>query len=312
LGLRSRDTHAPGFSNSYREPLAIKVAGTAEIFRDYLYFTIGGNFPVYTGKINMEDTLALYETLNEYSPLPANAFLSPQALELGLFGQYLFPSWIVLTGFTYNRPTRFDGIPEAHFFPASYFNFIGRAILETSKARHRFDFKATIFTAEENEARIASHKEGNAWQLHYGYLHSYQKVAMQSGLGGLFKLPDANRQFKLKSELQPATENDNVQRAYAEFSLSWVPNPDILWRFHVVPKALFAFREAEFGSETELGASLGLKIWEAHRIRSGASFLFGNFAGKTYLGFGIKGEFAFRHLGFQDLDEQAQLEESTP
>jgi hypothetical protein len=266
---------------------------------------MGGNFPVYTGEISLSDTGALYENLNQYSPLPVNAFLSPQALELGVFSRAQTPTLTLLGGFTYNRPARFDGIPNEPFFLASYFNILGRAILETKNAFHRFDFKSTIFKDEENAARIAAHHEGLLWQVRYGYLHSRQKVSWQGGLGFAIKMPDANRKFKLKSKLQSVDDNDNLQRVFGEYALSWVPRVNYAWRFHLVPKALFAVDGLEFGSETELGAGVGFKIWEVHRIRGGATFLYGNYAGKQYMGIGVKGEFAFRHLGFQDLEGES-------
>jgi hypothetical protein len=312
LGLRSRETVAPGIATPYREPFALKLAGTAEVLRNYLYLTLGGNIPILSGSISNSDSLALYQTINEYSPLPASGFLSPRALQVGVFSRYTWTAWSAFGGFTYVRPTRYKLIPNEAFYPAPYFDLVGRALLETGVSRHRFDAKTTFYSSEENDQRIPAHDEGDLWQLHYGYLKSYSKVALQGGLGFAARLPDANRKLKLKSELEKSVTNDNIQRGYSEFSLTWVPHPDILWRFHLLPKILFSVKGAEVGHETELGAGVGLKIWEVHRIRGGATLLYGNFAGKQYTGFGIRAEFAFRHLGFQDLESQSDINEGAP
>jgi hypothetical protein len=176
-------------------------------------------------------------------------------------------------------------------------------MLEAGSSRHRFDAKSVWYTGEDNAQRIPAHDEGDLWQLRYGYLKARGKVGWQAGLGMVMKLPDANRKLKLKSELEKTTSNDNIQRTYGEFSLSWIPDPKILWRIHLLPKVLFALKGTEIGHETEAGLTVGLKIWEVHRLRATGTFLYGGFSEKQYVGFGIKGEFSFRHLGFQDIEE---------
>ncbi len=100
-----------------------------------------------------------------------------------------------------------------------------------------------------------------------------------------------------------AARDENLQRAYGEAALTWVPSPDILWRLHVLPKAFFSWNGEQSGYEAETGISVGLKVWEYHRVRATGTMLMGALDGKQYLGFGIHAEFAFRHLGVQDLDE---------
>jgi hypothetical protein len=303
MGLRSRETHAPGFSKSYREPFAIKLAGTAELIRDFLFVSLGGNIPVYSGTLSAQDTLATYQALSEYSPLPFPSFLSPRSIQAEVFARYSWTSWSTLAGFLYARPTRFTGLPGSPFYTSPYFGLTGRAMLEAGSSRHRFDAKSVWYTGEDNAQRIPAHDEGDLWQLRYGYLKARGKVGWQAGLGMVMKLPDANRKLKLKSELEKTTSNDNIQRTYGEFSLSWIPDPKILWRIHLLPKVLFALKGTEIGHETEAGLTVGLKIWEVHRLRATGTFLYGGFSEKQYVGFGIKGEFSFRHLGFQDIEE---------
>lgn len=303
MGLRSRETLAPGFNSPYREPFSLKLAGTAEILRDYVYASLGGNIPILPGAIDIADTLALYQALNDYNPLPYSAFLSPRALEVGLFGRYNWTTWSALGGVTYARPARFTAIADHAFYPAPFFDFMARAVLETGKSRHRWDAKATLYGQETNDQRIPAHGEGDLWQLRYEYLRSRVRVGYQAGLGVAVRLPDANRKLKLRSTLEPTATDDNIQRIYGELALAWTPQPDILWRVHLLPKALFTVDGKASGYETETGLSMGLKIWEVHRVRATGTFIFGQFADQTYLGLGVRGEFAFRHLGFQDLED---------
>jgi len=302
MGLRSRETFAPGFSQPYREPFSLKLSGTAELLRDFLYASLGGNIPILPGAINIEDTLALYQALNDYSPMPYSAFLSPRALEAGLFGRYSWSSWFALGGVTYARPARFTAIPDRASYPAPFFDIMVRAFLETGKSRHRWDAKATIYSDETNDQRIPAHSEGDLWQLRYEYLRSKTRVGYQAGLGTAVRLPDANRIFKRRSPLEPIATDDNIQRVYGELSVAWTPQPDILWRVHLLPKALFTM-DGRSGFEAETGLSMGLKIWEVHRIRATGTLLYGHFADQSYLGLGVRGEFSFRHLGFQDLED---------
>ena len=308
IGLRSRETLGPGFSTPYREPFELKLSGTTEIFRDLLYVSLGGNVPIYSGSFQMEDTAALFNDFNVYSPMPYSAYISPRALQAGVFGRYAWSAWTSLFGFTYTRPAKLDIIPNHSFYPAPMFSFSGRAILESGASKHRLDLKATFYTPEGNELHVLSHDEGDVWQLRYGYLKGHAKVAWQGGLGVVFHMPDANRKYKIESVLEKTVSNDNIQRAYGEFSFSWVPHPDILWRFYLLPKVLYSYKDLEFGNETELGFGFGLKIWDVHRVRAVGNFLYGNFSRQQYSGFGIKGEFSFRHLGFQDIEEPADTE----
>ena len=310
LGLRSRETNVPGLSAPYREPFAMKLSGTAELLRDFLYVSLGGNIPLFSGTIDPNDSLALYQTLNDYSPMPYNGFLSPRALEVGVFGRYLWSAWTVLGGVAYSRPARFDAVPSHSFFPSSYLDFVGRAILETGAIRHRVDVKTTLYGTEDNAQRVPAHDEGDLWQLRYGYLRSHTKFGWQAGIGVAVRMPDANRKLKIRSPLETTVSNDNIQRTYGEFSWSCAPKANVLLRAHLLPKALFTLQGTNFGHETEAGVEMGFKVWEAHRIRAAGSFLYGDFMDKQYIGFGIRGEFSFRHLGFQDLEEEADSEES--
>ncbi len=303
IGLRSRETLAPGFSAPYREPLALKLQASAEILRDYLYVTMGGNIPLYGDTIPIADSLALYRVTNGYSPMPFSAFLSPRALQAAIFGRYAWTNWTLLGGFGYARPALFHLIQDRAFFPAAYFDFSGRAVYQTREGRHRWDAKASLYGDEGNDIRIPAHNEGDLYQLRYEYLKSLKRVAWQTGLGAAVKMPDANRRLKLISDLQPPDRDDNLQRVYLELSLVWAPDPDILWRFHLAPKAVFSWNGSQIGHETEAGLGMGLRIWEYHRIRVAGTILYGQVADRTYTGFGIHGEFAFRHLGFQDIDE---------
>ncbi len=308
MGLRTRETLAPGFTNAYREPFAIKLAATTELIRDFFFVSLGGNIPVFAGTLNSQDTLAIYQAVSEYCPLPFSDFLSPRAMQAEVFARYSWTSWSTLGGFLYARPALFTGLPGSPFYTSPYFGLAGRAILETGSSRHRFDAKSVWYSPEDNSQRIPAHDEGDVWQLRYGYLRSHGKVGWQSGIGLVMRMPDANRKLKLRSPLEKTPSNDNVQRVYGELALSWIPDPDILWRMHLLPKALIALKGAAIGFETEAGLGVGLKIWEVHRIRATGTLLYGSFSGKKYVGFGIKGEFAFRHLGFQDIEEQNDTE----
>jgi hypothetical protein len=117
---------------------------------------------------------------------------------------------------------------------------------------------------------------------------------------------DANRPLRLRTALEPAEANDNVQRAFAEAAWTWAPKPSWLWRAWLAPKALLDGSTRDTGHETELGLALGLRLWEVHRLRASGNVLVGNFKDEDYLGFGVKVDFAFRHLGFQDLESQPE------
>jgi hypothetical protein len=160
-----------------------------------------------------------------------------------------------------------------------------RAIYQGKEARHRYEFKSTIFAEEENSTRIPAHDEGESIQARYGYLKSLRRVGWQAGAGAALKLPDANRRLMLKSDLVQPDKDENLQRVFAEFSIAWTPNPALLWRLHLLPKGLFDWS----GEQT---------------------MLYGQVADETYTGFGFRGEFAFRHLGLQDLDDGPAPENS--
>lgn len=309
IGLRTRETYALGFSEPYQEPMLLKLQGSAEVLPDLFYATLGGNLPLIQGELDTGDTLALYRSINSYSGLPASDFLSPQALQVAVFGRYALTNWTLLAGVGYARATLFQGLPGKSFFPASYFDLFARAIYQARTARHRVDVKGSIYGEEGNSERISAHKEGEQIQFRYEYLKSFRKVGWQLGLGAAGKPPDKNRRLKLKSELEPAARDDNLQRAFGELSLTWVPSSDILWRLHAIPRAMFTWNGEAAGHETEMGISLGLKVWEFHRIRTTGTMLLGQFGGKQYTGFGIRAEFAFRHLGIQDLDDGSGLDE---
>ena len=303
VGLRSRETLAPGFSAPYREPFAIKLQASAEVLRDYLFLSVGGNIPILSDSIALADTAALYRDLNGYSPMPFSGFLSPRALQAAIFGRYASANWTLLGGFGYSRPALFRVIQDKAFFPASYFDFSGRAVYQDRAGRHRLDAKASLYGDEGNDIRIPAHNEGDQYQLRYEYLKTLKRVAWQGGIGGAAKLPDANRRVKLQSDLLPADVDENLQRAYLEFSVIWAPDPDILWRVHLAPKLIFNWNGSELGHETEAGLSMGMRIWDLHRLRVAGTMLYGQVSDKTYTGFGVRGEFAFRHLGFPDIED---------
>lgn len=303
IGLRSRETLAPGFSAPYREPFEVKVQGSAELLRDYLFVTLGGNIPIQADSVATVDTLALYRAMNGYSPLPNPSFLSPRALQAALYARYAWTNWTLLGGFGYTRATLFEPVRDRAFFPAAYFDFSGRAVYQSGSTRHRWDAKVSLYGDEGNSVRIPAHNEGDLYQVRYEYLKSRARIAWQTGVGAAVKLPDANRRLRLKSELLTPETDENIQRTYLELSLSWAPHPGILWRFYAAPKALFSWSGSLAGHETEGGLALGLRVWETHRIRIAGSMLYGNVDGKAYTGFGMHGEFAFRHLGFQDFGD---------
>lgn len=303
IGLRSRETNVSGFEDPYREPMVLKLQGSVELWPELIYASIGGNIPLLDGQLSLNDTLPLYQALNGYSPLPYPGFLSPQALQVAVFGRYAWSNWTGMAGAAYARETLFRGVPGASFYPAAYFDLYARALFQGSAARHRFDARATIYGDEENAQRIPAHLEGNLYQFRYEWLKSLRKVAWQLGAGAAGKPPDRNRRIKLKSDLVTAARDENLQDAYGEAALTWVPSPDILWRLHVLPKAIFSWNGEHAGYEAESGLSLGLKVWETHRVRATGTVLMGALDGKQYLGFGIHAEFAFRHLGIQDFDE---------
>ncbi len=302
LGLRSRETMAPGASQPYREPSDIKLAATIEVIRNFVYASIGGNIPLYAGAMGTTDTAALYQAMNDFSALPYPYFISTQALEAGIFGRYAFISWNTLLGVTYTRPGRVDILPGNAFFPAPFFNIAGRALLETGPGRHRWDLKATLYADETNDIRIPAHQEGSLYQVRYDYLVTRGKVGWQLGGGLAAKWPDANRKLKLKSVLEPTTADDNLQRAYGEFALAWAPSADILWRLHLVPQAVVTFNDRA-GFVTEAGITMGLKVWDQHRIHVMGDVVYGQFDARVYTGFGARCEFSFRHLGIQDLED---------
>jgi hypothetical protein len=255
------------------------------------------------GKLSVDDSLPLYQALNGYDPFPAPDFLSPQAIQAAVFGRYAWPSWTAMAGAAYARRTLYRGLPGASFYPAAYFDLFARALFQGAAARHRLDARASIYGDEENAERIAAHREGTLYQFRYEWLKSLRKVGWQFGAGAAGKPPDRNRRIMLKSDLAPAARDENLQRAYAEAALTWVPSPDILWRLHVLPKAIFSWNGEHAGYEAESGISVGLKVWEYHRVRATGTLLTGALDGKRYLGLGVHAEFAFRHLGIQDLDE---------
>lgn len=302
IGLRSRETLAPGFSKPYREPFVLKLQGNAELLRDHVYVALGGNIPMLGRNMDMADTLALYRAMNGYSPLPSSAFLSPQALHASIYGRYALSNWTLLAGVGYVRATLFELMPDKPFYPAPYIDLNARATYQGKEARHRLDFKSAIFADEGNATRIPAHNEGELIQARYGYLKSLRRVGWQAGVGAALKLPDANRRLKLESDLVPPDKDGNLQRMFAELSLAWTPDPAILWRVHLLPKVLFDWSGEQTGHETETGLTMGLKIWEYHRLRLTGTMLYGQVADETYTGFGFRGEFAFRHLGLQDLD----------
>ena len=303
VGLRSRETLAPGLSGPYRDPFDLKLAGVAELMRNRLFLSLGGSLPFFATEASASDSLALSRTLSGYSPLPAPAFLSPTSLHGSLFARYGGAGWDAMAGLSLTRPGRFEPIPGEAFYLSPYANAFLRLMLETSKARHRWDAKATVYGQEGDAIRIPAHDEGDLWQLRYGYLKPLSRLALQTGAGVAMKSPDANRQRRIRSALEPTGGNDNIQRAYAELSVVYAPGPGLSWRMHLIPKALFSLDGREIGHETELGLALGLRLWTVHRLRGSGSLLYGQVGGKDYLGMGFRVEFALRHLGFLDLED---------
>lgn len=303
-GWRLRETLAPGLSRSYREIFALKLLGTAELIRDHVFVTLGGSIPLFDEKAAVVDTLALYRSMSEYSPLPAPNFVTPQGLQIGLFGRYRLVAWDLMAGVTYAQATRFEPVDGYPFNPGSQLDATFRALLETSEARHRWDFKASTYGEETTNSETPAHQEGRLLQLRYAYLRASGRTAWQFGMGGAVKAPDANRLVRLRTALEPSESNDNLQRGYAEVTWTWSPNPALLWRAYLVPKALLDWSTREGGHETEIGVTMGMRMWEVHRLRSTGTVMVGNFKGQDYLGLGMRVEFAFRHLGFQDLESQ--------
>lgn len=305
-GWRFRETLAQGLTEPFREVFALKLMGTVEILRDYLFFSLGGSIPLVDGKVAESDTLALQKTLSEYSPLPAPNYITPQGLQVAVFGRYRLAAWDLMAGVAYSQPTQFEPVPGHPFHPASQLGGTFRAVLETDKSRHRFDAKGSRYGEEQTVTETPAHQEGAMYQARYAWLRSSARTAWQLGLGGAVKAPDANRQKRLRTALEPSEANDNVQRAYAEAAWTWSPSASQLWRVWLLPKALLEGSTRETGHETELGVTMGRRLWDVHRLRVGGTFLAGSFKGEDYLGFGLRAEFAFRHLGFQDLESQPE------
>jgi hypothetical protein len=302
LGVRSRETYVEGLGKPYREPVVLKLQASAELLPGLAFASLGGNIPLAAGDFRLDDTLALYQALNGYSPLPHSDFLSPQALQAAVFGRLAGASWTLLAGAAYVRATVFRGLPGESFYPPAYFDLFGRWIVQGADARQRVDARASLYRDEENGERIAAHREGALYQVRYEWLKSLRKVGWQLGGGAAGKPPDRNRRIRLASELPLAGVDDNLQRAYGEAALTWVPSPAVLWRVHLLPKALFSWNGEHAGFEAESGISVALKIWEYHRLRATGTLLGGELDGRRYLGFGLRAEFAFRHLGIQDAD----------
>src|SRR5690606_34011297 len=282
--LRSRETMAPGFGSPYRQPASIKLGAGAEVVRDFLFVTLGGNVPVLGGEGETADTLAYYRAMNGYNPMPQPSLLSPRALHAGAYARHGGDNWTLLGGIGYSRSARVELVPDKPFFPAAYVEFMARAIRQTKRARHRWDLKLTLYGEEGSGERIPAHDEGDLLQFRYGYIKSTGRVGRQAGLGLAAKLPDANRRLRMASELVSPGRDENIQRAYAEFVLAWAPNPDFLWRFHLLPKALLTWDMREHGHEIEGGVSGGVKAWEAHRARWTGNILYGAIEGRTYIG----------------------------
>jgi hypothetical protein len=305
LGLRTRETYAYGFDEPYQEPMVLKLQGSAELLPGLAYASLGGNIPLMADKLDPGDTLALYQSLNGYSPFPGQDFLSPTTVQAAVFGRYAWANLTGMAGASYARRSLYRGLPDQGFYPAAYFDLFARFFYQGqgASARHRVDVRASLYGSEETDERIPAHAEGDLFQLRYEWLKSLRKVGWQLGAGTAGKPPDKNRRIKLKSELEPARRDDNLQRAYGEAAVTWVPSPDILWRLHVLPKAVFSWNGEHTGYEAEAGLTLGLRVWEYHRFRATGTVLTGDFDGRQYLGLGLRAEFAFRHLGIQDLDE---------
>lgn len=304
LGWRYRETLAPGMGGAYRDLFALKLLGTAEILRDHLFVSLGGSIPLVDASASEADTAALYAAMSGYNPMPTPNFAMAQGLQVGIHGRYRLGAWDLMGGASYAQPTRFEPVPGYPYNPASQLGGSARAILETSSARHRFDGKVSRFGDEQTLEGVPAHREGIAAQLRYAWLKASRRTAWQLGLGGLVKTPDQNRPLRLRTALEPAEANDNVQRAYAEAAWTWSPKPTLLWRAWVVPKGLLDGSTRETGREAEVGLAMGLRLWEVHRLRAAGTVLTGSFQGQDYLGFGMKVDFAFRHLGFQDLEAQ--------
>lgn len=305
-GWRYRETLAEGLSAPYRELFALKLMGTAEILRDHLFLSLGGSIPLFEASLAEEDTAALYRHLSGYNPLPAPNFVTPQGLQVGIFGRYRLGDWDLLAAANYFQPTRFEPVRGHPFSPASRLGGALRAIFEGGRSRHRYDAKLSRFGREETLSAIPAHVEGVLYQARYAWLRSRGRTAWQLGGGAAVKWLDENRPLRLPTPLLPTDGNDNVQRAYAEAALTWTPRPDRLWRLWLLPKALLLPSARESGHETEAGIAYGMRLWEVHRLRASGSVLFGSFLGRDYLGFGLRAEFAFRHLGFQDLEAQGE------
>jgi hypothetical protein len=305
VGMRTRETMAPGFSRPYDEPVILKLMGTAELLRDFAYVFLSGNVPLVSDHLDPVDTSALYAAASGYDVLPYPGFLSPQGVHLGAFGRHRFPDWDLMAGASYQRTGLFEPIAGVSFFPAAYFDVFARALLEGRAARHRFDAKAVIYGEESGTLRIAAHREGSLWQFRYGYLRFARGKSWQLGAGAAWKAPDLNRQLRLESKLRSVDPNDNVQRAYGEFAVTFAPRPTWLMRAHLLPQALFTGWGSDLGHQTEAGLSWAARVWGVHRLRVAGTALYGNFREQEYLGFGLRAEFSFRHLGFQDLEDQS-------
>lgn len=308
VGMRTRETMAPGFARPYSEPVILKLMGTAEVLRDYAYIFLSGNLPLVSDHLDTADTAALAHAVSDYDVFPYPNFLSPQGVHVGAFGRYRFPDWDLMAGASYARSGRFEPIAGVAYYPSAYLDVFARALLEKRSARHRFDAKMVLYGDEGSALRIPAHREGSLWQFRYGYLRFANGKSWQLGLGGAWKNPDLNRRLRIESELQ-AADNDNVQRAYAEIAVSFAPRPTWLVRASLLPQALFAADGSGFGQQTEAGLSWAARLWGIHRLRVSGSALYGSYLDRTYLGFGMRAEFAFRHLGFQDLEDQGDAGE---
>jgi hypothetical protein len=184
-------------------------------------------------------------------------------------------------------------------------------LLETSAAQHRFDLRMSRYGDESTVDGVPAHREGLLYQARYAWLKPARRSAWQLGLGGLVKTPDQNRPLRLRTALEPAEANDNVQRAFGEAAWTWSPKPSLLWQAWLVPKGLLDGSTRDTGYEAELGLAMGLRLWEVHRLKASGTVLTGSFQGRDYLGLGMKVDFAFRHLGFRDLEAQGESGEGT-
>ena len=306
LGLRSRETMVAGLSKPFRDPASLRLMGTAEVVRDFAFVYLAGNVPLADEPVPAGDSGALYRGMTEYSPLPHPNFLAPRGLHAGIFGRHRFTTWETMAGISYARSALYDGLGGPEFYPAAYFDFFIRGVLEGEDWRDRFDIRATLYGEEGNRNRDPAHREGSLWQVRYGHLGFARRISWQLGGGAAYKLPDANRKLKLAGELPDAGSNYNLQRLYGEFALTFAPRTWWLMRLFVLPKLLAREEGWEVGHETEGGAALAFRLWGAHRLRVSGSTIYGEFLGKQYLGFGMRAEFAFRHLGFQDVAEEGE------